>query len=221
MTPFSRVIGSDAAGAVPFTFAAFGTPEPVDDAAAATAFAEGIEVGLAQRGADVAALEARIESLEADLAAAATASDATADVGTLVAEAAGRLVEAWHEAVRAREPELTALALDVAEAVLGAPPTAEQRAATATAIAQAVDALAADGPVTVALHPVDLLHLQEAGLADALAGAHGGLRWEPDAALAEGDWSASTPEAAVQRLRAPMVAAARERLGLPATPDVP
>ena len=77
-----------------------------------------------------------------------------------------------------------------------------------------MDALAGDAPLSVIVHPVTLLHLQETGLADSLQGAHPRLRWEPDNTIAEDDWAASTPEAAIRRIRDSMLASLRERLGL-------
>ena len=59
--------------------------------------------------------------------------------------------------------------------------------------------------------------VQESGLAGALDDTHPGLRWEADAGLDEGDWAVSTADAAVRRVRTAMVAALRERLGLPAS----
>ena len=184
-------------------------PEPSAD----EAFEAGRQQGLAEAADHVAALEAEAARL-AD--ALAHAERAQADHAGATTGAADRLAALWAEGVRALEPALAALAVETAEAVLEAPLSADQRVAAERALSSAVDAVAGGPPVTVSLHPIDLLGLQESGLAGALDATHPGLRWEADAALAEGDWSVSTADAAVRRVRTAMVAALRERLGLPA-----
>ncbi len=181
---------------------------PVVDAA----FQSGRQAGRADRDAEVAGLRAEVERLAAALDAS---TQTAAEQAALVESATDRLATHWSEAVRALELDLAALAVETAEAVLTAPLSDDQRAAAERALAAAVDALAGGATVTVALHPVDLLHLQESGLSDAVQGAHPDLRWEPDSALAEGDWSVSTDDAAVRRVRTEMMGALRERLGLP------
>lgn len=216
MMPTTRVLHAAAQPAAqPFAFAPIGAPPPPTEPEVTPdeAFAEGLAAGRAEAEGDLAALQARVEALTAEAEATRAQADGTA---TLVADATERLQKAWHDAVAAREADLAALALDAAEAVLDVPLSAPQRVAVADAISEAVDALASGAPITVELHPVDLLHLQECGLADSIAAAHPGLRWEPDAAFAEGDWAVSTPEAAVRRLRAAMLTALRDRLGLDA-----
>ena len=180
-------------------------------AGADDAFEAGREAGRAERDDEVAALEAEVQRLteahgEADAEARTQAERLEA--------AAARLSGLWEEAVGALEAPLVTLAVEVSEAVLGAPLSDAQRTAVDRALAEAVDAVAGAAPVHVGLHPVDLLHVQESGLAGHLGQAHAGLRWEPDSALAEGDWTVSTSEAAVHRLTRPMVEALRERLGL-------
>lgn len=180
--------------------------------AMAEAFERGREAGRADRDDEVTTLQAEIDRLTQAQTEAAEAAEVQV---AFVRDAAERLHAHWSETVRALQPTLAALALDVAEAVLDAPLGDAQRAATDGAIATAVDALAGEAPLSVAVHPVDLLHLQESGLADTLSETHPTLRWEPDSTLAEGDWSVATPDAAVRRLRATMIATLRERLGLP------
>jgi|GEM_PF-4119951 len=200
-------------------------PGAVDEARAAVeaARAEGYAAG-ADDGAAAARAEADVEiaalRAEADrLAGAVAAAEAAADEARArAAEAAARLEAAWDAGVRALEAPLAALAVAVAEGVLEAPLSDAQQEAAHAALAEAVDAVAGTAPTTIAMHPVDLLRLQEGGLADALGAAHPALRWESDAHLAPGDWTVETPEAAVHRLRAPMLTALRERLGLPDLP---
>ena len=214
-------LGDGVPAVAPPTFVAFpdlvesepaAPPEPPDPA---ETFDEGRQVGRTDRDAEVEALQAEVDRLQAALAdAEAAAAEADGLRAEAVAEAAERLAVLWSDAVREMQPTMASIAIEAAEALLAAPLSEPQQAAAETAIAEAVDALAADGPVVVALHPVDLLRLQEAGLAASLTGAHPGLRWEPDAALAESDWTATTSEATIRRVRTDMVASLRARLGL-------
>lgn len=184
-------------------------PEPSRQAEAT--FEDGRQQGRADRDAEVAELQAEVDRLTADLE---ESQNATEQHVRIVTEAADRLSDGWTGAVRSMEPDLVALALEAAEAVLDAPLSAEQRSATEAALSGAVGSLAARAPVTISLHPVDLLHLQETGLATALESAHNGLRWEPLSKLAEGDWTVTSAEAAVRRVRTEMLGALRDRLGI-------
>ena len=186
-------------------------PPPSDAGGAADAFEAGREAGRQERDDEVAALEAEVQRLTDEHAEADAEAQTQAE---RLEAAAGRLSGLWEEGTAALEAPLVALAVEVSEAVLGAPLSDAQRAAVDRALADAVDALAGAAPVHVGLHPVDLLHVQESGLAEHLGQAHAGLRWEPDSTLAEGDWTVSTSEAAVHRLTRPMIGALRERLGL-------
>lgn len=205
----------------PFVFGALGDAPAAaaEDAAPALSPDQAFEAGRQQAAEEaaerVAALEAEAERLAAALAEADEAEAARADG---LRESAERLQALWAEGVRALEPALAALAIETAEAVLEAPLSDAQRAAAQGALSGAIDGVAGEPPVTVSLHPIDLLGLQESGLAGALDETHPGLRWEADAGLAEGDWAVSTADAAVRRVRAAMLAALRERLGLPAAP---
>ena len=178
-------------------------PEAVEEA-----FERGRKDGLRERQDEVAALQEETVRLAQDL------KEGIEDQKAFVQHTADRLREQWTSALRGMEPTLAAIAIDVAEAVLDAPLADRQRDATDRAIADAVDALAGDAPLSVVVHPVTLLHLQETGLAESLQGAHPRLRWEPDNTIAEDDWAASTPEAAIRRIRDSMLASLRERLGL-------
>ncbi|WP_412061187.1 hypothetical protein [Rubrivirga sp. IMCC45206] len=175
-------------------------------------YAAGQADGLAEREAQVTALQAEVDRLSAALDdARAVAAKRAAFAET----AAGALRTRWDEAVRGLEAPLIGLAVEVAEAVLDAPLSAAQRAAADAALAGAIDAVGGKAPVTVALHPVDLLHVQETGLAASIEATHAGLRWEADPGLAEGDWGVSTSAAAIQHIRADMMTALRARLSVP------
>lgn len=184
------------------------TTIPASPDALEEAFERGREAGLRERQDEVAALQEETVRLAQDL------KEGIEDQKAFVQRTADRLAEQWQDAIHALEPTLAAIALDVAEAVLDAPLADAQRTAADRAIAEAVDTLATDAPLSVAVHPVTLLHLQETGLAESLAGAHPRLRWDPDNTMAEDDWAASTPEAAIRRIRTAMLTGLRDRLGL-------
>ena len=172
------------------------------------AFERGREAGMRERQDEVAALQDETVHLAQQLRDGIEAQKA------FVANTAEGLSEQWHTAVRQLEPTLAEIAVDIAEAILEAPLADTQRTALDRSLAGAVDALAGDAPLSVTVHPVTLLHLQETGLAESLLGAHPRLRWEPDNTIAEDDWAASTPEAAIRRIRSAMLTDLRERLGL-------
>lgn len=222
LPPAEPAAGPPAFAPIPHVAVPEAAPEPepepptYDAAALDAARAEGAEAGRRERDAEVEALRAEVARLEQEQAEAARAAEAQT---TTVAEAADRLAALWAEAVRALEPDLAALAVDVAEAVVAAPLSSRQRDAAARALADAVDRLAGALPVTVHLHPVALLALREAGLAEALEHAHS-VRWEPDDRLGPDEWTAETDEGAVRHLRGPIFTALRDRLGLDA-PDPP
>lgn len=219
--PFEVLVETEPEAAAPPPFVPFTSLVDLDDLPAAEpqtptrtpdeAYAAGLGDGRAERRDEVEALQAEVAQLTAAVAAAEASAEALA---AETAQTAAHLASVWAQAVRHAEPDLCALALEAAQAVLDAPLSPEQRAALDHAIAEAVDALATDGPLVVAVHPVDLLHLQESGLVTALTGAHPALRWEPDEALAQGDWTVTTDEAAVRRVRDAMLASLRARLGL-------
>ena len=177
------------------------------------AFQAGHQQGADEAAERLAALEAEVASLRAALTEAGDSDRAHTD---LCRETGERLSAEWAEGIKSLEPALAALALDAAQAVLDAPLSDVQRSAAERALSAAIDTIAGGPPVTVTLHPIDLLRFQESGLAGALDATHPGMRWEADAGLAEGDWSVSTSDAAVRRVRTAMVAALRERLGLAA-----
>jgi hypothetical protein len=191
---------------------AFALPEPDADALRAEGYAQGHAAARAEADAEIAALTEQVRQLEAEAESGLRRLEAFATT------AAEQLRAAWETAVRTREPLLTELALSVAETVLAAPLTDDQRQGVFHVLAVAIDDLAVRAPVLVQLHPVDLLALQECGLAETLSATHPELRWETTASLDEGDWRASTDEAAVLRIRTEMLASLRERLDLPVVP---
>lgn len=216
MRPLARVLRQPTVDA--YAFGSLGDP-PVEPAAFKPmpepdppgAFVAGREAGLSEAEAQIEALKAEVsrlsEALDHDRAAAA---ERTAFVET----AAAALRTRWDEAVAELEAPLVELAVGIAESVLDAPLSPAQRSAAAAALAAGVDAVGGSPPVTVSLHPVDLLRAQETGFAASLEATHPGLQWEANPALVEGDWGVSTSTAAIQHIRADMLAALRSRLSI-------
>jgi flagellar assembly protein FliH len=131
-----------------------------------------------------------------------------------------RFEEAWAQYVEANETRFVELALTLAEAIVDAPLSDEVRAASETALADAVAELASTPPVTVTVHPVDYQRLQESGVAERLINAHDDVQLESDPERPEGDWDVSSPTGVVRRRRSEVIATLRDRLGLPASgPD--
>lgn len=164
---------------------------------------------------EAAVAEARAEGYaagrtdaEAEAAAAQTAQQAAFQ------DAVARLQALWEDGLKQIEPSLVGLAVGIAEAVLGAPLPEAARESAAAALTTAVERLAGHPPLTIRLHPVDHLHLQERGLTDALAAAHPSLRWLPDPSFDEGDWAVDAADAAVRHVRAELLHDLRLRLGL-------
>ena len=171
-----------------------------------TARDEAYEAGRAAgRAAAENALRAEVEALRAS---------AATDIARLEA-----LWQAHHDRV---ERQLVALAVEVAAMLTEGPLPEATREAADRALAQAVESLARGDGLSVRLHPVDYLRLQELGLVDGLSAAHPALRWTPDEALAEGDWVVDSAEAVVRHVRTELLEGLRARLDLlQAIQDVP
>lgn len=219
--PLRRPAGHVERGLRPFPFPSlFGPVLAVDDEPDETpdadrAYEDGRIAGRAEAEVELVELRRRLDAAQAErdeaLATVEAERIATAERAD---ETARQLAGTWRDAVAALEPALVDLALSVADSLSAVPVGDEGRQAAFAAISEAVDTLAGSAPLSVHVHPVDLLYFQEAGLADAIEGTHPLLCWEPDDSVEAGDWKVSSPEAAVHRLRAPMLQALRERLGL-------
>ena len=88
-----------------------------------------------------------------------------------------RLEQARNDFMKQCEPLLADLAFEVAALLIDAPLPHSLKSLSARAFTEAVEELATEKPLRIALHPVDLLELQEAGLVEQLDEVHGGLIW--------------------------------------------
>ncbi len=167
-------------------------------AAVEAARAEAYEAGLAAGRAEAeAALRPKIERLERA-------------VGTDLEQ----LEALWHAHLERVGQGLVALAVEVAETLVAGPVPEAAREAADRAVVQAVEGLARGEGLSVRLHPVDYLRLDEAGLVAGLNAAHPALRWTPDDGLAEGDWVVESAAAAVRSIRTELLDGLRARLDL-------
>lgn len=143
-------------------------------------------------------------------------------VATLT-EDADQLSALWSDFIEQSQPYLLQLMIDVAEALLDAPLPESVQGASARAIAEAVEELAGDPPLAIKLHPVDYQRLQETGMIGQLNANHEQLRWNPDPALDEGDWSVESPVSMMRHFKDELIRTLRTRVGSlqDAPPDTP
>ncbi len=145
------------------------------------------------------------------------AERATAEQGELlrahVAQEMEAMKAAWRIHMERGEALLADLSFEIAETILSAPLPDNVRRVSARALHEAVEALAGS-PVTVSLHPVDRLRLQETGTEEEMRAVVPELRFDSDPALQEGEWVAASEVAAVRQVRAELLDALRRRLGL-------
>lgn len=145
------------------------------------------------------------------------AERATADERALLREHAAQEMEAmkaaWQAHLNAGESMMAELAFEIAETIVGAPLPDNVRRVSVRALREAVEALAGS-PVSVSIHPVDRLRLQETGVEEEMRAIVPELRFESDPLLNEGDWLVETDTSSVRHLRAELLDALRRRLGL-------
>ena len=133
-------------------------------------------------------------------------------VATLTTDA-DRLAELWNEYIEQSQPYLLQLMIDVAEALLDAPLPDSVRGASARAIAEAIEELAGDPPLSIRLHPVDYQRMQETGMLEQLNANHERLRWNTDPELEEGDWSVESPVSMIRHFKDELIRTLRTRVG--------
>jgi hypothetical protein len=169
-----------------------------------------------QQEQEEAVVRARTEAADEVRAELQQEMDALqAELDTLRAayrEDAERLQQAWQTFIHQTEPLLLDLAFGITRTLFEAPLPEDVRSIGARALTTAIDQLAADPPITISLHPVDLLRLQESGIVDQLEAVHSGLRWDARSDFNQGDWIAQSPEGAVRRVKEELMAALREQL---------
>lgn len=133
-------------------------------------------------------------------------------VATLTSDA-DRLSELWNDYIETSQPYLLQLMIDVAEALLDAPLPDSVRGASARAIAEAVEDLAGDPPLSIRLHPVDYQRLQETGMIEQLNANHDRLQWNTHSELDEGDWSVESPVSMIRHFKDELIRTLRTRIG--------
>lgn len=127
---------------------------------------------------------------------------------------AAHLQTQWTELMKQAEPRLADLALAVAQSFVEGPLPDYLRAIPVRALSDAVERLAAEPPVEVTLHPVDLLRMQESGLLDQLTHGLAGVRVMPNPEIKPGEWIVQSAAAAVRSVRAELMEQVRRQLGL-------
>lgn len=162
--------------------------------ATAQALEQGKAEGYAQAQAD---LQAEINEQKMAL---------TADVA--------QLKHCWSDFIGECETLLAQIAFEVAEALLDAPLPDAIKEATAASLTDAIEHLAGEAPLTVTLHPIDYLRLQESGLVERLETVFADLRWQADPDLTQGDWIVLSPTAAIRRFKQELLQDLLHRLGL-------
>lgn len=155
--------------------------------------AEGYDAGYAEAQAELQKkFEAQKEELHKDVA---------------------RLRDVWDQYLKESQPYLVQVTVDIAEMLLDAPLPESVQNASARAIAEAIEELASDPPLTILLHPVDYQHLQETGMVEQLNANHDHLQWNPQPDLDKGDWSVESPVAMVRHFKHELARSLKTRLG--------
>ncbi|RMF71403.1 MAG: hypothetical protein D6740_06830 [Alphaproteobacteria bacterium] len=168
-----------------------------------------------ERRLEAAVEQARSEGYEQGYRDAEEALRATVDADrAALREDMRRLREAWQSFIGQTEPLLAHLAVTMAQSILDAPLPPEVREVATRALSAAVDRIAGDPPLTIHVHPVDLLRLRETGLLQELSAEHPGLQWDSDESLREGDWIVESPAAMIRHLRDELLHEFQQRLGL-------
>ena len=156
--------------------------------------------------------QARAQAYEAGHAAAQEELRQTLEhEQSALAEHARQLQSAWRDVLKRSEGLLADVAFEVAETLLGAPLPPSLRGLTTAALAEAIEELAGEPPLRIALHPVDFLQMQESGLVERFEEVHSGLVWEPDPDMRQGDWVMQSPVAAIRRFQDELIGEMRRR----------
>lgn len=136
------------------------------------------------------------------------------DKRSTVEETVSQLQAGWQSYINESKPMLAQLTIEIAEYLLDADLPKDIRGVSSRSITQAIEELASGPPLTISLHPVDYLRLQEAGIVEQLESIHPELHWDSDAEYEEGDWSVQSPKAMIRHLRSELLAKMERRLGL-------
>ena len=130
------------------------------------------------------------------------------------------LQKLWETFIERAEPSLVEFTFAVVDQLLSAPLTAPLRAISERALIRALDKLKHDAPIRISLNPVDLLRLEESGLAENLKSGFPLLSWEANPDIVEGDWYLESPQKVIRHVAAELITNLQERLNLnDATPQ--
>ncbi len=188
--------------------------KPAEKTAPCLACREEVEAEWAAKLAKAVA-QARAEAYDEGHAAAhASLQDEIEGLKTTVAAGIEHLDGSRQERLDQSESLLAELAFALAEAVLEAPLPEAVRGLTEKTLLEALDLFREESTIDVTLHPVDLLRLQEHGVAAQVEATYPRLRWRADPDLAPGDWTAASPEAAVRRLQSELLDTLKTRFAL-------
>ncbi len=126
-------------------------------------------------------------------------------------------VRSWHAFIEESEPLVLEMAFSIAEAILDAPLPDEVMEVATPSLANAIEALAKDAPLTISVHPVDWLRLQENSIIDQINSQHPALRWDPNATIDQGDWVVQSPKAVVRHIKEELMMDLREKFHMQQT----
>lgn len=125
-----------------------------------------------------------------------------------------QLQDVLDDYMEACTPLLADLAVDVAETVLQGPLPQDAQARMVEALQEAIDKLSGEHPITVSVHPVDYMLMQESGFIEQVAHAPMHVTWKTVPEWEEGDWSVESPVAVIRQLRAEAFQGLRQTLGV-------
>ena len=164
---------------------------------------------------DAAVENARSEGFDQGYAAAKMAHEEALET-TREEYRAGlsRLRETWSSFINRSETLLLEIALEIAQFLVDAPLPERFSKRTEEALIEALEALSHDVPVRLSLNPVEMLRLQDSGMARFIEEQFPTLRWDPQATLKEGNWIVQTPRQAIRRVSDELLDNLRDRFGL-------
>ena len=125
-----------------------------------------------------------------------------------------RLRDTWGGFISRSETLLLEIAVEIAQFLIDVPLPERFSKLTEEALVEALENLSHDVPIRLSLNPVDLMRLQESGMARFVEEQFPTLRWDPQATLKEGNWIIQTPRQAIRRVSEELIENLRDRFGL-------